>query len=172
MHGPVRFALAIILAMGLPLAVHAAEPYPTKPIRVVVTFPPGGQTDVVARLIQPYLEARLGQPVVIDNRPGAGGAIGIEAVAKSAPDGYVIGIGPMGALAVNMNLQEKTSYDTVRDLAPVSLLTSTPFVMAAPLSFKASNVGDVIALAKAKATDLSIGHGGNGSAMHLTALLF
>src|SRR5215471_11125983 len=101
MHGPVRFALAIILAMGLPLAVHAVEPYPTKPIRIVVTFPPGGQTDVVARAIQPYLETRLGQPVVIDNRPGAGGMIGVEAVAKAPPDGTVIGVGPMGALSVN-----------------------------------------------------------------------
>jgi tripartite-type tricarboxylate transporter receptor subunit TctC len=167
----VRF-VPLFLAMGLSAGAQAAEPYPVKPIRVVVTFPPGGQTDVVARIIQPHLEMRLGQPLVIDNRPGAGGTIGVDAVAKSAPDGYVIGVGPMGALTVNMSLQDKMPYDTLRDLAPVSLLTSTPFVMAAPLSLKADTVGDVIALAKAKTQNLSIGHGGNGSAMHLTALLF
>ena len=166
-----RLTAAAIIALGLAGAV-AAEPYPVKPIRVVVTFPPGGQTDVVARMIQPYLETRLGQPVVIDNRPGAGGTIGVDAVAKSAPDGYVIGVGPMGALTVNMSLQDKMPYDTLKDLVPVSLLTMTPFVMAASLSFKANNVGEVIALAKAKTESLSIGHGGNGSAMHLTALLF
>src|SRR5215831_18368318 len=170
MNGFFRLLAAAMVASAPCIA--AAEPWPVKPIRVVVTFPPGGQTDVVARLVQPYLETRLGQPVVIENRPGAGGTIGVDAVAKSAPDGYVLGVGPMGALTVNMSLQDKMPYDTLKDLVPVSLLTSTPFVMAAPLSLKADTVGDVIALAKAKTRDLSMGHGGNGSAMHLTALLF
>jgi tripartite-type tricarboxylate transporter receptor subunit TctC len=168
-----RLAATAIVGLGLHAAAAvAAEPYPAKPIRVVVTFPPGGQTDVVARAIQPYLENRLGQPVVIDNRPGAGGMIGVDAVAKAAPDGYVIGVGPMGALSVNMSLQEKMPYDTLKDLVPVSMLTTTPFVMAAPLSSKVNSVGEVIALAKSKPDSLSIGHGGNGTAMHLTALLF
>ena len=167
-----RLAAAAIIGLGLHAAAVAAEPYPAKPIRVVVTFPPGGQTDVVARAIQPYLENRLGQPVVIDNRPGAGGMIGVDAVAKAAPDGYVIGVGPMGALSVNMSLQEKMPYDTLKDLVPVSMLTTTPFVMAAPLTSKVNSVGEVIALARAKPDSLSIGHGGNGTAMHLTALLF
>jgi tripartite-type tricarboxylate transporter receptor subunit TctC len=168
-----RLAATAIIGLGLhAAAAAAAEPYPAKPIRVVVTFPPGGQTDVVARAIQPYLENRLGQPVVIDNRPGAGGMIGVDAVAKAAPDGYVIGVGPMGALSVNMSLQEKMPYDTLKDLVPVSMLTTTPFVMAAPLSSKVNSVGEVIALAKSKPDSLSIGHGGNGTAMHLTALLF
>ena len=166
-----RLVITVLVAFGCHAAA-AAQPYPTKPIRVIVTFPPGGQTDVVARLIQPHLEARLGQPVVIDNRPGAGGTIGVDAVAKAAPDGHVLAVGPMGALTVNMSLQDKMPYDTLKDLAPISLLTSTPFVMAAPLSFAASHVGEVIALAKSNAANLSIGHGGNGSAMHLTALLF
>jgi len=168
----VRLALGAIVAVAAPAGAGAAEPWPAKPIRIVVTFPPGGQTDVVARLIQPHLEARLGQPVVVENRPGAGGTIGVDAVAKAAPDGHFIGVGPMGALTVNMSLQEKMPYDTLKDLAPISLLTSTPFVLAAPLSFAASHVGEVIALAKTDAGNLSIGHGGNGSAMHLTALLF
>jgi len=172
MTGLVRLAATAIIGLGLHAGAMAAEPYPVKPIRVIVTFPPGGATDVVARVIQPHLESRLGQPVVIDNRPGAGGMIGVEAVAKAAPDGYLIAVGPMGALTVNMSLQEKMPYDTLKDLAPVSLLTTTPFMMAAPLSSKVSTVGDVIALAKAQPGALSLGHGGNGTAMHLTALLF
>jgi tripartite-type tricarboxylate transporter receptor subunit TctC len=172
MTGLVRFAATAIIGLGLQAGAMAAEPYPVKPIRIIVTFPPGGATDVVARVIQPHLESRLGQPVVIDNRPGAGGMIGVDAVAKAAPDGYVIAVGPMGALTVNVSLQEKMPYDTLRDLAPVSLLTTTPFVLAAPLSFQAHTVGDVIALAKAQPGALSLGHGGNGTAMHLTALLF
>jgi tripartite-type tricarboxylate transporter receptor subunit TctC len=168
----VRLALGAFVAVALPAGAGAAEPYPAKPIRIVVTFPPGGQTDVVARAIQPALEARLGQPVFIDNRPGAGGTLGVDAVAKAAPDGYVLGVGPMGALTVNMSLADKMPYDTLKDLAPVSLLTTTPFVLAAPPAFKANNAAEVIALFKGKTQNLSIGYGGNGSAMHLTALLF
>lgn len=164
--------LAAIAALAWLAGVTPAQSYPNKPIRIVVTFPPGGSTDVVARIIQPYLERQLGQPIVIDNRPGAGGTIGIDAVAKAEPDGHVVGIGPMGALAVNVSLQEKMPYDPLKDLAPVSLLTVTPFVMAAPLASPLGSVKDVIAQAKAKPGSLAIGHGGNGTAMHLTALLF
>jgi len=169
-RGLIRLLAAALMA-AVP-GVAAADLWPVKPIRIIVTFPPGGQTDVVARLIQPYLEARLGQPIIIDNRPGAGGTIGVDAVAKAAPDGYVLGVGPMGALAVNMSLQDKMPYDTLRDLAPVSLLTTTPFVLVARLTSAPQSVGEVIAQAKAGTGNLSIGHGGNGSAMHLTALLF
>jgi tripartite-type tricarboxylate transporter receptor subunit TctC len=153
-------------------AAQAVESYPTRPIRLIVTFPPGGSTDLMARALQPQLERRLGQPIVIDNRPGAGGAIGVDAVAKAAPDGYVIGIGAAGALAVNVSLNEKLPYDPFVDLAPISGLAQSPFVLAAPLSFPGSSIGDVMALAKAKPQSLSIGHGGNGTAMHLTAQLF
>jgi len=168
----IRLALAVIAGFASLAGAGGAEPYPVRPIRIVVTFPPGGQTDAVARIMQPHLETTLGQPIVIDNRPGAGGTIGIDAVVKSPPDGYVLGVGPMGALTVNMNLQEKVPYDTLKDLEPVSLLTMTPFVMAARLAFAANDVAEVIALAKSKPEELSLGHGGNGSAMHLTALLF
>jgi tripartite-type tricarboxylate transporter receptor subunit TctC len=169
MRSFIRLAIAAAIALGVHAGA-AAQTWPAKPIRIIVTFPPGGQTDVVARAIQPFLEKQLGQPVVIDNRPGAGGTIGVDAVAKAPPDGYLLGVGPMGALTVG--LQEKLPYDTLRDLVPVSLLTTTPFVLAAPLSSKANHAGDVIAFAKAKSENLSIGHGGIGSAMHLTALLF
>jgi tripartite-type tricarboxylate transporter receptor subunit TctC len=164
----VRLAALAIAGLGWHLGAIAAEPYPTKPIRVIVTFPPSGQTDVVARAIQPYLESRLGRPVVVDNRPGAGGTIGVDAVAKAAPDGYVIGVGPMGALTVSMSLQDKMPYDMLKDLVPVGMLTTTPFVLAAPLSSQFKSLSEVIALAKTKPGSLSIGHGGNGTAMHLT----
>jgi len=153
-------------------AASAAESYPARPIRLIVTFPAGGSTDLMARALQPQLERRLGQTIVIDNRPGAGGTIGVDAVAKAAPDGYVIGIGAAGALAVNVSLNEKLPYDPFADLAPISGLALTPFVLAAPLSFSGNSIGDVMAQAKAKPQTLSIGHGGNGTAMHLTAQLF
>src|SRR2546427_6647742 len=97
-----------------------AQTYPSRPIRLIVTFPPGGSTDVMARAIQPHLEKRLGQPIVIESRPGAGGVIGVDAIAKSAPDGYVIGIGGAGALAINVSLNEKLPYDPFADLVPIS----------------------------------------------------
>lgn len=166
---------AVLLVVGIALLegnASAADSFPAKPIRVIVTFPPGGSADLVARAVQPQLEKRLGQPIIIDNRPGAGGTIGVDAVAKAAPDGYVIGIGAAGALAVNVGLNERLPYHPFADLAPISGLAQSPFVLAAPPSFPASSVADVIALARRTPQSLSIGHGGNGTAMHLTAQLF
>ena len=148
-----------------------AQSYPSRPIRLIVTFPPGGSTDIMARALQPSLEKTLGQPIVIDNRPGAGGAIGLDAVAKANPDGYVIGIGAAGALAVNVSLNENLPYDPFKDLAPISGLAAAPFILAAPLSSPFGSLADVIARAKKDSIGLSIGHGGNGTAMHLTAQL-
>src|SRR5712671_340859 len=102
----VRWAAVMLFAL-FGCVVAAADNYPSRPIRLIVSFPPGGSTDVMARAIQPYLERRLGQPIVIENRSGAGGVTGIEAVARSAPDGHTIGIGGAGALAVNLSLKEK-----------------------------------------------------------------
>jgi len=163
-------ALAFWLCLGANAAL--ADTYPSKPIRLVVTFPPGGSSDIIARAMQPHLERRLGQPIVIDNRPGAGGVIGLDAVAKSPPDGYVIGVGAAGALVINVSLKEKMPFDPLTDLAPISGLASTPFLLAAPLSFAPSSLTEVIALAREKPGSLSIAHGGNGTAMHLTAQLF
>jgi len=164
-------AIAVLL-MTWPVAAPAADTYPVKPIRLIVTFPPGGSTDVVARAIQPALEQRLGQPIIIDNRPGAGGNIGTDAVAKAAPDGYTLGFSAAGALAVNVSLNDKMPYDPIKDLAPVTLVGASPFILAAHPSFDARSITDVIAQAKAKPGGLTIGHGGNGTAMHLTAELF
>jgi tripartite-type tricarboxylate transporter receptor subunit TctC len=150
----------------------AADNYPSRPIRLIVTFPPGGSADVMARAVQPHLERQLGQPVVIDNRTGAGGVTGVEAVARSAPDGYTIGLGAAGALAVNLSLKEKMPYDPFTELAPISGLAKTPFILAAAPNFEPNGVRDVIALAKTKPGAIVIGHGGNGTAMHLTAELF
>ncbi|MFL4985814.1 MAG: Bug family tripartite tricarboxylate transporter substrate binding protein [Xanthobacteraceae bacterium] len=165
------FAIAFMTCLGMPSPSVLAQPYPAKPIRLIVTFPPGGSSDIVARAMQPHLEKRLGQPIVIDNRPGAGGVIGLDAVAKSLPDGYLIGVGAAGALVVNVSLREKMPFDPLTDLAPISGLAITPFVLAAPLSFPPSSLAEVIALARERPRSISIGHGGNGTAMHLTAQL-
>src|SRR6266436_4326845 len=167
----VRWA-AVVLFAWFGCLVAAADNYPSRPIRLIVSFPPGGSTDVMARAIQPYLERRLGQPIVIENRSGAGGVTGIEAVARSSPDGYTIGICAPGALAVNLSLKEKMPYDPFTELAPISGLSKTPFLLAAAPNFEPNWVRDVIALAKRKPGTIAIGHGGNGTAMHLTAQLF
>jgi tripartite-type tricarboxylate transporter receptor subunit TctC len=169
----VRWCLLAVGLATLGIATDvSAQTYPSRPIRLIVTFPPGGSTDTMARALQPSLEKSLGQPIVIENRGGAGGAIGVDAIVKSAPDGYVIGIAGLGALAVDVILNDKLPYDPFRDIAPISGLIQSPFILAAPLTSPANSIGDVIALAKADAKSLSIGHGGNGTAMHLTAQLF
>jgi len=167
----VTAALAAILWAGL-LSGPAASAYPERPIRLLVSFPPGGSSDAMARIVQPGLEKLLGQPVVIENRAGAGGMIAIEAVAKAAPDGYLIGLGGAGALGTNLGLGEKMPYDPRRDVAPLTGLAASPFILAASPSFPSRSLQDVIALAKAAGQSLAIGHGGNGTLMHLTAEMF
>jgi tripartite-type tricarboxylate transporter receptor subunit TctC len=145
--------------------------YPVKPIRLVVTFPPGGSADITARTLGAKMSERLGQPIIIDNRPGAGGNIGLDIVAKASPDGYTIGLGAAGALAVNVSLYPKMPFDPVKDFAPVGMVAIIPFVLVANPSIAAANLRDLLAVAKAKPGSLSIGHGGNGTAMHLSAEL-
>jgi tripartite-type tricarboxylate transporter receptor subunit TctC len=167
-----------ILAMGACCAGLSAtglawpQTYPSKPIRFFVPFPAGGSTDAVARALQPALEKILKQPVVVENRTGAGGMLGVDAIAKAEPDGYTIGIAGAGALGVNIGGRVKRPYDPHKDLAPISLAAGSPFVMVAPPSLAAGSVADVIKLAKAAPGRLSIGHGGNGTAMHLSATTF
>jgi tripartite-type tricarboxylate transporter receptor subunit TctC len=161
-----------LLWAGIVQPAVAQSPYPNRPIKWVVSFPPGGSTDVVARAMLPSLEKRLGQPVIIENRGGAGGNIGVEAVAKSAPDGYSIGFAAAGALAVNVSMVEKMPFDVAKDLIPVTLVGTSPFILVATPKFEVASLKDVIAAAKARPGELSIGHGGNGTAMHLTAALF
>ena len=168
-----RAALQALAGAGLVAAGGAsAQPaYPARPIRLIVTFPPGGSSDVIGRILAPRIEARLGQPLVIDNRPGAGGNIGMEAVAKAAPDGYTLGIGAAGALAVNPSLLSSMPYDVQRDLAPVTMLAGIPFVLAAHPGLGVRTLEELRALARARPEGLSIAHGGTGTAMHLSAEL-
>jgi len=144
--------------------------YPEKPIRFIVPFPPGGSTDVIARTLQPKLEKLLNQTVIIENRPGAGGTTGLDAVAKSNPDGYTIGMGAAGALVINPHLQPMP-FDPLKDLVPITRVAESPFILAGAPTLAANSLRDVIMQAKG-GSSLSIGHGGNGTAMHLTAEMF
>jgi len=173
----IRFtrALAALLAAGLMLAAHAQSPgapYPTKPIRVVVTFPPGGSADAIVRMLVPRLNEKLGQQVVVDNRPGAGGNIGLALVAKAPPDGYTLGVGAAGALSANVSLYAQMPFDPIKDFTPVSMLAAIPFVIIGHPGLNAKTQRELIALAKSEPGKLSIAHGGNGTAMHLSAQLF
>ncbi|WP_341889554.1 tripartite tricarboxylate transporter substrate binding protein [Variovorax sp. YR752] len=150
----------------------AGDAFPTKPIRMVVTFPPGGSADGVVRMLVPRLNEKLGQQVVVDNRPGAGGNVGLTLVAKAPGDGYTLGVGAAGALAANVSLYPQMPFDPQKDLKPVGMLAAIPFVLVGHPSVAAKTQRELIALAKAKPGTLSIGHGGNGTAMHLSAALF
>ncbi|MFM8613725.1 MAG: Bug family tripartite tricarboxylate transporter substrate binding protein, partial [Alphaproteobacteria bacterium] len=153
-----------------PLARPAlAQEYPSRPIRLLVGFAAGGSTDVFARAIAPRLQALLGQPVVIENRPGAGGNIATEATARSAPDGYTLLLGTIGPLAINPTLYGNLSFDPLKDLTPVSLVGEVPNVLAVPVDRPFRSVADIIAAAKARPEALNFGSSGIGSAGHLAA---
>ncbi len=166
----------LALSAGLTLMAgpgHAqTADYPNKPIRMVVTFPPGGSTDVVVRMLVPRLNEKLGQQVVVDNRPGAGGNIGLTAVARAPADGYTLGVGAAGGLSANVSLYAQMPFDPIKDFKPVTMLAAIPFVLIGHPSVAAKTQRELIALAKATPGKLSIGHGGNGTAMHLSAQLF
>ena len=171
-----RAAAALLAAAGI-LSAQAQAPapqpdFPNRPVRMVVTFPPGGSTDAVVRMIVPRLNDRLGQQVIVDNRPGAGGNIGLTIVARAPADGYTLGVGAAGALAANVSLYPQMPFDPVKDLKPVSMLAAIPFVIVGHPSLKARTLQELVAQAKAEPGKLSIGHGGNGTAMHLSAALF
>lgn len=160
-----------LFALAAPALANEAA-WPTKPIRVIVTFPPGGSADAIVRAIGPRVSEKLGQPLVIENRPGAGGNIGLTAVAKAEPDGHTVGLGAAGALSANVSLYPQMPYDPVKDFKPVSLVASIPFVFVGNPSVGVRTQAELIALAKRDPSKLTIGHGGNGTAMHLTASLF
>ena len=149
-----------------------AQAYPTRPIRLVVPFPAGGSLDVVARAIGQKLTEAWGQPVVIDNRPGAGGNIGADLVAKSAPDGYTILEGALSTHAVNVSLYHKLPYDPIKDFAPITLVAITPNVLVLNRAFPVNSVSELITYAKAHPGALAFGSGSNGSAGHLAGELF
>ena len=167
------FTTHIILAFSFAAAgLTHAQTYPTKPIRLVVPFTPGGSTDILARAVAQELTKAWGQAVVVDNVPGAGGAIGAERVAKAAPDGYTLLMGHIGTLAVNPSLYPNLPYDAIKSFAPVAWVARVPNVLVVHPSVKANNVKELVALAKANPGRMNYGSGGNGSAANLATEYF
>jgi tripartite-type tricarboxylate transporter receptor subunit TctC len=166
-----RLAAACVIALATPFGV-SAQGYPTKPIRLIVPFAPGGNVDITARTIAPALGEALGQPIVVENRPGAGGLIGAEAVVKSAPDGYTLLMGSNSTVSVAPALYPKAPYNPVRDFAPVTILATVPFVLVVHPSVPAKSVAELVALAKARPDYLSLASAGTGTSNHLVAELF
>jgi tripartite-type tricarboxylate transporter receptor subunit TctC len=164
--------IAYFAAMPPPAQAQAAKDYPSKPIRLVVPFPPGGPNDIIGRVFAQKMQELLGQPVIVDNRPGAGGALGTDNVAKSEPDGYAIAISSAGALAISTALQEKILYDPLKDLAPVTLVAKVSELLVASTTLPAAEVKDLVALAKAKPGAINYGSSGPGSMPHLAGALF
>ncbi|MCA3206495.1 tripartite tricarboxylate transporter substrate binding protein [Cupriavidus sp.] len=176
MFKPILSAAGLLCGMALiPLTpAHAADAdakYPSKVIRLVVPFAPGGSTDIVARLISEPLREELGQTVIVDNRPGAGGNIGGDIVAKAAPDGYTLLMAAAGQIAINPSLYAKMSYEPARDLAAVTMIARDHNMMAVNASLPVKNVKEFIAYAKAHPTQVTFGSPGNGSPAQLAGEL-
>ncbi len=177
--GKVRRATRLARALAALVAVTASSmaaaqqaDYPRQSIKMVVTFPPGGSADTIVRMLVPKLNEDLGHSVVVENRPGAGGNIGMGIVAQAAPDGYTMGVGAAGALSANSSLYAQMPFDARKDFRGVTLLAAIPFVLVGNPSVPAKTVGELIAFAKEKPGALSVAHGGNGTAMHLSTALF
>ena len=161
--------LALLFVLGVP-ASHA-QPYPAHAIKMIVPFPPGGATDVVGRIVANKLSERMGQPVVVDNKPGAGGALGSEVAAHSAPDGYTILMATSSTHSIGPNLQ-KLGYDPVRDFAPVCHVADVPNVLVVSPALPVHSVAELVAYAKARPGQLNFASSGVGTIVHLNAELF
>ena len=168
---PAAVALLGALMWVLPVVTAQAQQYPSRPIRLVVPFAPGGALDVVGRIVGHRLSEALGQPVVVDNRGGAGGTIGADIVAKAPADGHTLLIASVG-LAVNAVLYPKLPYDTLKDLAPVTMLGEQPNIVVVHPSLPVKSIGELLALARARPGQISYGTGGIGSTSHLVTVLF
>jgi tripartite-type tricarboxylate transporter receptor subunit TctC len=168
--GSVGLLSSVLIALSTHVA--CAQEYPSKPIRLIVPFAAGGGNDNIARLLGKRLAESLGQPLVIDNRAGAGGALGAELAAKAAPDGYTLFLGGVGSHAVNPNLRKNLPYDPIRDFAPVALLASAPLVLVVHPSVPAHTLAEFIALARAHPGALNYASNGNGTSSHLAAVMF
>ena len=163
---------AVIAALSvIPARDAGAQAYPAKPIRLIVPFAPGGPNDVIGRVVAQKVSELIGQPIVIDNRTGAGGAVGTAAAGTSAPDGYTLLISGTSSLAINPSLYKKLPYDPLRDFAPVSLVGTAPSLLAMHPSVPARSVKDLIALAKSRPGEINYASGGIGSAPHLAGEL-
>ena len=167
-----RFFRLAAVCLALFTTVAFPQTYPNRPVRVIVPFASGGGSDTVGRVIAQALTASLGQGFVVENRTGAGGAIGAEAVAKSAPDGYTLLLGSTSEIVHLVNVSTKVPYDPVKDFAPVSLVGSVPMALTVNEAVPASSVQDLVRLAKAQPGKLSFGSGGTGTTTHLAVELF
>ena len=175
----VKSVFASLLTIGLLLSLQAnaqskinASSWPTQPIRIIVTFTPGGAPDVLARVLAQSWQESLGVPVLVENRPGFGGNIGADMVAKSDPDGYTLLIGTVGIHAINGALYEKMSYDPIKDFTPISFLASTPNVLIVNKHLGVNNLHELIELAKSKPNQLTFGSSGVGTSLHMSGELF
>jgi tripartite-type tricarboxylate transporter receptor subunit TctC len=162
--------VALTLALVLASQTSPAQTYPSKPVRIIVAFPAGGGTDIVARIMSPKLSENLGQQVVVDNRAGASGIVGTELAAKSPPDGYTLFMGTLGNLSVNPLLFSKLPFDVGRDFAPLTQVVSVTFMLYVHPSFPVKTVNDLIALARKQ--QINYASSGTGGAPHLSAELF
>ena len=172
--GALRAAAPVLLA-ALPACATDpafAQPFPVKPIRIIVPFPPGGGNDVIGRVVAQQMGDRVGQPVVVENRAGANGMLGLEVLAKSAADGYTIATGAAGPMAVNPALYEKIPYDPIRDFAPITNMVNFPLLLVTHPSLPVKSVRELVALAKARPDQLSYASPGSGNSGHLAGELF
>ena len=166
-------AIAVLLAAFLAVALPAtAQTYPSKPIRIVVPFAPGGTSDILARAISPHLTTAWGQPVIVENRTGANGNVGADYVAKSAPDGYTLFLSDMGALTINPSVYTNSPFDPVKDFAPILMISYSPHVLAVHPSVPVNSVKELIAYAKANPGKLNFANSGTGGAPHLAGVEF
>lgn len=171
-----QLSRCLLTAVAVPFLIGASmgetfAAFPERPIRFLLSHPPGGSADVVARLMLPKLQESLGQPVVIENRPGAGGNLAMDAVAKAKPDGYTIGLGAAGSLALSVARDDPIAYDPVKDFTPISGISGQPFILAAANALPGANtVQGIIEIGKRGSPRLSLGHG--GAVMELVAAMF
>jgi tripartite-type tricarboxylate transporter receptor subunit TctC len=166
-----RLAGAAIIASAVPAPAQDAK-WPSRPVRVVVTFPPGGTSDLVARLLVPKLALALGQQFIVDNRPGAAGMVGSEAVARTAPDGYTLLLSTVGSHGIAPTLNRNIRYDAVNDFTHIAYIGSTPHVLLVNPRLQAKTLQELVALAKAQPGKLDFGSGGTGSINHIIGELF
>jgi tripartite-type tricarboxylate transporter receptor subunit TctC len=163
--------LSAVLLFAAASLAHA-QAWPNRPIKYIVNFAPGGTTDILARMIGPKLSEALGQPVVVENKPGQAGSVGAAELARAAPDGYTIGSGTISSHAINVSLYSKLPYDVLKDFAPITLLATLPNMLVIHPSIPANNVQELIVFLKANPNKHSFGSAGNGTSQHMSGELF
>ena len=169
---PNHFRILLAAFFVLQLNIVSAQSWPTKPIKIVLGFPPGGATDILSRDFAAKLSEELKQQVIIENKPGAGGTIGADLVAKATPDGYTLTIGTSSNHAIAVSLYKKLPYDPVKDFAPITMLAVSQNVVVINLALPANNIKELVAYAKANPGKLNFGSSGNGTISHLTGEMF